>query len=578
MQYAMSVIVGRALPDVRDGLKPVQRRILYAMHDLGLHSSKPYRKCARVVGEVLGKFHPHGDAAVYAALVRMAQDFSMRQLLVAGHGNFGSIDNDPAAAMRYTECRLDGLSSDMLLADLESDTVDFLPTFDGVQEEPTVLPARFPNLLVNGSAGIAVGVATKIPPHNMSEVLGALKALVHNPNITIDELMDHVPAPDFPTGGEILSTSGVREAYMTGHGTVVMRGCAHIEESSRSKGKRRMNGAGAKPCIIITELPYKVSKAELVEGFVQLVENRTLEGVADVRDESDREGIRLVVEVKRGSEPQVVLNNLYKHSRLMTQFPCNMVALVNGAPKELNLKELLVHFVEFRSGVVERRARYHLEQSRDRLHLVVGFLAAMNDLDRVIKTIRASKDNADARKNLASAHNFSQAQAEGILGMSLRRLTSMEAEKLTSEERDLSMTISDLEDLLAKPERVQQEVIREASDLERKYRTKRRTTVIEDASWQLSELDIIPNTPSILVYSSRGFLKRVKPENFVARKRGGKGVYGARMHPDDSMAEILHVMAHDSILLFSRSGIVYCLQAYQIPVSSRTAAGTAITQ
>ncbi|GMH39770.1 hypothetical protein BSKO_07668 [Bryopsis sp. KO-2023] len=578
LAYAMSVVVGRALPDVRDGLKPVHRRILYAMHELGLVSSKPHKKCARVVGEVLGKFHPHGDSAVYDALVRMAQDFSMQAPLVSGHGNFGSIDNDPAAAMRYTECRLQSFSMDAFLEDLESNTVDFVPTFDGSMKEPSVLPSKIPNLLVNGSSGIAVGVATRIPPHNMTEIVGALKALIKNPKLSVEELLEFVPGPDFPTGGEILRTHGLREAYTQGRGSILMRAKATIEEDDDVSGnnkKRTKKRAGAS--IIITELPYQIFKSDLVETIANLVENHTLEGISDIRDESDREGIRIVVEVKKGAVPQVVLNNLFKQTKLQSSFPCNMVALVNGTPKSLNLKEFLEHFLKFRCQVVERRAKFDLKEAEARLHLVEGFLMAMKSLDSVITVIRKAKDAAEAKRTLQSEYDLSSKQVDGILGMSLRRLTSFEAVKLGKERDSLTKRVTGLNALLESPALILKEVDREASAIEKKHRNERRSVLVE-ATGVLSERDILPNDPNIVVFSKKGFIKRMKPDAFTVRNRGCVGVYGANLRQDDTMEEILHVMLHDRLLFFTESGLVYNLRAYQVPVASRTAIGRSITQ
>ncbi|BDA50481.1 DNA gyrase subunit A [Coccomyxa sp. Obi] len=589
LAYAMSVIVGRALPDVRDGLKPVHRRILFAMHDLGLLPTKPYRKCARVVGEVLGKYHPHGDSSVYDALVKMAQGFSMRAPLVAGHGNFGSLDNDPPAAMRYTECRLQAVSSAVMLADLGFDTVDFAPNFDNSQDEPRVLPARVPNLLVNGSSGIAVSIATKIPPHNLREVVAGLHALIDKPDITIAELMQHIPAPDFPTGGEILASGGIREAYEHGKGSIIVRGLAFIEgvdaDASTSaaaaapkRGKKGAREKVLKPSIVITELPYQTNKADFVAKIAALVEEQKLTGISDVRDESDRDGMRVVVEVKRGSSPEVVLNNLYKQTTLQSTFPVNSVALVDGTPQTLNLKELLTHFLEFRCQVIKRRARFDLKKAQARQHIVEGLLKALTDLDKVVATVRAAKDGAAASKELQSNFGLSVEQSDAVLSMALRRLTSLEATKLNDEAKQLAQMLAQLQSLLGSQELVLDTVKRESQEIADKFADSRRTAVRMDESGQLSVEDVIPNRPSLLVFSRKGYIKRMPTDLFSVQRRGGRGVSGARMREDDTVEEVAHVMDHDTVLFFSPDGICRALKAYQIPQSSRTAAGTPLTQ
>ncbi|KAK9917213.1 hypothetical protein WJX75_001927 [Coccomyxa subellipsoidea] len=592
LAYAMSVIVGRALPDVRDGLKPVHRRILFAMHDLGLLPTKPYRKCARVVGEVLGKYHPHGDSAVYEALVRMAQGFSMRAPLVSGHGNFGSLDNDPPAAMRYTECRLQAVSSAVMLADLAYDTVDFAPNFDNSQEEPRVLPARVPNLLVNGSSGIAVSIATKIPPHNLREVVAGLHALIDSPDITIAELMQHIPAPDFPTGGEILASGGIRDAYEQGKGSITVRGRAFIEGGEVVASTSAPAGAGAaakrakkgtrekvvKPSIIVTELPYQTNKADFVAKVAALVEEQKLTGISDVRDESDRDGMRVVVEVKRGSSPEVVLNNLYKQTTLQSNFSVNSVALVSGTPQTLNLKEFLTHFLEFRCQIIKRRARFDLRKAQARQHIVQGLLRALADLDKVVATVRAAKDGAAASKDLQQSFGLSPEQADAVLSMALRRLTSLEAGKLREEEATLAQTLAQLQSLLGSQQLVLDTVKRESQEIADKFGDSRRTAVRMDESGQLSVEDVIPNRASLLVFSRKGYIKRMPTDLFSVQGRGGRGVSGARMREDDTVEEVAHVMDHDTVLFFSPDGICRALKAYQIPQSSRTAAGTPLTQ
>ncbi|KAK9865144.1 hypothetical protein WJX84_006152 [Apatococcus fuscideae] len=579
LSYAMSVIVGRALPDVRDGLKPVHRRILFAMHDLGLAHNKPYRKCARVVGEVLGKYHPHGDTAVYDSLVRMAQPFTLRSPLVSGHGNFGSLDDDPPAAMRYTECRLQGLASAMLLADLGADTVDWAPNFDASQEEPVVLPAALPNLLLNGSSGIAVAIATKIPPHNMQEVVAALKALIKNPAISTSELMQHVPAPDFPTGGRIIDTGNMRAIYEEGRGSITVRGRAFVEEEGTSKkGSKRTPAASGKASIIITEMPYQTNKSSFVENVARMVNAGTLAGVADVRDESDRDGMRVVVELKRNVNAQVILANLHKHSGLQASFACNMVALVDGTPQLLGLKDALSHWLSFRCTVVERRAQYELRRSQKRLHLVQGYLAALKRLDEVVATIRAAQDGAEAGQQLQASFGLSEEQAEGVLNLSLRRLTSLESQRLEMERDELSARIADLEDLLRKRDRVLSLIDSEITALSKAHGNPRRTAVTRDEEVVVSEEELTPNKPSLVVISKRGYIKRMAPELFSVQHRGGRGKAGARLRDNDSIEEVMHVMDHDHILFFTSDGIVRSRRAFQLPQGSRTSGGTPITQ
>ncbi|KAK9837232.1 hypothetical protein WJX81_000248 [Elliptochloris bilobata] len=580
LAYAMSVIVGRALPDVRDGLKPVHRRILYAMHELGLLPTRPFRKCARVVGEVLGKYHPHGDSAVYDALVRLAQNFSMRAPLVSGHGNFGSLDADPPAAMRYTECRLQAFASAVLLADLEYDTVDMAPTFDGSQEEPLVLPARVPQLLVNGTSGIAVGIATRIPPHNLREVVTGLRALIADPDISIAALMALIPAPDFPTGGEIVATSGIAAAYETGRGGITVRGRAFIEEEQAGSGRRGARKvANGRPVIVITELPYQTNKAAFVADVARLVDEQKLIGISDVRDESDRDGMRVVVEVKRGSSASVVLNSLYKQTALQGRFPCNMVALVGGTPQTLTLKQFLQHFLDFRCEVIGRRARFDMAKAQRRQHLVEGLLHALSRLDAIVAAIRAAQDGPAAAAALRTDFGLSAEQAEAVLGMALRRLTSLEAGKLEAEAVVLAERITELQDLLARPERILATVDAEATELAEKFGDARRTSVCREAGEGLLTVeDVTPNTASLLVFSRRGYLKRMRADLFSPQLRGGRGVAGARLREGDGVDEVAPVMDHDTVLFFQPDGLCRSLKAHQIPEGSRTSAGTAIAQ
>lgn len=567
LAYAMSVIVGRALPDVRDGLKPVHRRILYSMHDLGLSSKKPFRKCARVVGEVLGKYHPHGDSAVYDALVRMAQDFSLRSPLINGHGNFGSLDADPPAAMRYTECKLTALSESMLLSDMDQSTVDFVDNFDASVQEPTVLPARLPHLLINGSQGIAVGMATKIPPHNLGEVVDALVALIRNPNATVQELMEHCPGPDFPTGGSILAADELLPVYQSGHGSLTLRGQARVEEMPSNRSM-----------IVITEVPYQANKATLVETIANMVNSKTLEGVSDIRDESDRTGVRVVIEIKRGSSPQIVLNNLYKYTALQQRFSCNFVGLVNQKPQDLNLRAFLQVFLTFRCDVVERRARCHLERAEQKHHLVEGLLAAMRSLDEVVETIRKAADSLSAGKALQSGYGLTAVQADAVLAMPLRRLTSLEGEKLEGEHRSLGAEIDVLQGILRSKERVLEIVEREALELKEQFGTPRRTRLESEAAKNLADVDVIPNEDALILLSEKGYVKRMAVGTFSPQRKGGTGKSGGKLKSNDTLSQFLSCRTHDTLLFFSDRGIAYSLGAHQIPEASRLASGHPIRQ
>ena len=570
LEYAMSVIVGRALPDARDGLKPVHRRILYAMHELGLTHDRPFRKCARVVGEVLGKYHPHGDTAVYDALVRMAQDFSMRAPLINGHGNFGSIDNDPPAAMRYTECRLQALTMAALLQDIESETVDFGDNFDGSQQEPLVMPARVPQLLLNGSSGIAVGMATNVPPHNLGELLNGVVALIQNPDITNLELMQYIPGPDFPTGGQILGTSGIREAYTTGRGSITMRGVAAIETIEQ-------RGRPDREAIIITELPYQTNKAAMIERIAEMVNERRLEGIVDIRDESDRDGMRIVIELRRDAYPRVVLNNLYKQTPLQANFGVNMLALVNGEPQILGLKECLQVFLDFRIETITRRTRYELRKAEERDHVLQGYLIALANLDAIISLIRHAADTVSAKQELIQTYQLSETQADAILQMQLRRLTALESEKIQQEHEDLQRKIADLQDILERRERILQMIETELSDLRSAHANPRRT-VIETIDGELGDIDLIANEQSIILLTEQGYIKRMPMSNFEAQSRATRGKSGTRMKEDDGVEHFLTCCDHDSVLFFSDRGTVYSVKAYQIPVSSRNARGVPIVQ
>ncbi len=568
LEYAMSVIVGRALPDARDGLKPVHRRILYAMHELGLTADRPFRKCARVVGEVLGKYHPHGDTAVYDALVRMAQDFSMRNPLINGHGNFGSVDNDPPAAMRYTECRLQALTMDAVLRDIEAETVDFADNFDGSQQEPTVLPARIPQLLLNGSSGIAVGMATNIPPHNLGELIDGVVALISNPEITDLELMQYIPGPDFPTGAQILGTAPIKEAYTTGRGSITMRGVANIETLE-------YKGRPDREAIIITELPFQTNKAALIERIAEMVNDHKLDGISDIRDESDRDGMRIVIELKRDAYPRVVLNNLYKQTPIQTNFGCNMLALVNGEPQLLSLKKFLTVFLDFRIESITRRTRYELRKAEERDRLLQGLLVALANLDAVIRLIRAAADSATAKQGLIEGFELTEFQADAILQMQLRRLTALEADKIHLEHDELTIKITDLKDILARRERILEIIQTEISEIKTTFATPRRT-LIEHGEGDLEDTDLIANEKSLILVTEQGYIKRMPVSTFETQSRATRGKKGTGMKEEDAIEHFLTCCDHDTILLFSDRGVVYTVKAYQIPTSSRTARGTAL--
>ncbi|GDX77638.1 DNA gyrase subunit A [Cyanobium sp.] len=570
MEYAMSVIVGRALPDARDGLKPVHRRILYAMYELGLTNDRPYRKCARVVGEVLGKYHPHGDTAVYDALVRMAQDFSMRMPLIDGHGNFGSVDNDPPAAMRYTESRLQALTTDALLEDIESETVDFIDNFDGSQQEPTVMPARIPQLLLNGSTGIAVGMATNIPPHNLTELIDGLLALIANPELEERALLAIIPGPDFPTGGQILGRRGIRETYTTGRGSVTMRGVANIE-TIEAKGRPDRDA------VIITELPYQTNKAALIERIAELVNDKKLEGIADIRDESDRDGMRIVIELRRDAYPQVVLNNLFKLTPLQNNFNAYMLALVKGEPILLTLRKLLEVFLDFRVETIERRTRYLLRKAEERDHILLGLLIALDNLDAIIALIRSAADTASARQGLMDQFGLSEVQADAILQMQLRRLTALEADKIRLEHEDLLAKITDYQDILARRERVFGLINEELHAIRSRYNSPRRTEIL-DLEGGLDDIDLIANERSVVLLTENGYLKRMPVSEFEATSRGTRGKAGTRSQGEEAVKLFISCNDHDALLLFSDRGVVYSVPAYRVPICSRTAKGTPIVQ
>ncbi|WP_269610907.1 DNA gyrase subunit A [Prochlorococcus marinus] len=570
LEYAMSVIVGRALPDSRDGLKPVHRRILYAMYELGLTSDRPYRKCARVVGEVLGKFHPHGDTAVYDALVRMAQDFSMQMPLIDGHGNFGSVDNDPPAAMRYTESRLQSLTTDSLLEDIESETVDFADNFDGSVQEPTVLPARIPQLLLNGSSGIAVGMATNIPPHNLVELIDGLMALIANPELEEIELMNIIKGPDFPTGGQILGRSGIKETYLSGRGSITMRGVAEIETIENP-------GRPDRDAVIITALPYQTNKAALIERIADMVNDKKLEGIADIRDESDRDGMRIVVELRRDSYPQVVLNNLFKLTPLQTNFSANMLALVDGEPVTLSLRKMLKVFLDFRVETIQKRTKYLLKKAESRDHILLGLLLALDQLDEIISLIRSASDSATAKSKLQELHGLTGIQSDAILQMQLRRLTALEADKIRLEHEELVEKIIDLKDILNKKERVFEITKIELNEIKDKYNTPRRTEIL-DLGGGLEDIDLIANERSVVLLTETGYLKRMPVNEFEATSRGTRGKAGTRSQGEEEVKKFISCKDHDSLLLFSDRGVAYALPAYRVPQCSRTAKGTPIVQ
>ncbi len=570
LEYAMSVIVGRALPDARDGLKPVHRRILYAMYELGLTPDRPFRKCARVVGEVLGKYHPHGDTAVYDALVRMAQDFSMRDPLINGHGNFGSVDNDPPAAMRYTECRLQSLATNSLLRDIEADTVDFIDNFDGSQQEPTVLPSRIPQLLLNGSSGIAVGMATNIPPHNLGELIDGTIALVQNPDLENGDLRRYIPGPDFPTGAQILGRSGIRDAYTSGRGSITMRGVCNIE-TVEARGRQD------REAIIVTQLPYQTNKAALIERIAELVNDKKIEGIADIRDESDRDGMRIVIELKRDAYPRVVLNNLYKQTPLQANFGANMLALVNGEPQLLTLKDFLTVFINFRVETIIRRTRYELRKAEERDHLLQGLLIALGNLDAVIRLIRGAADTATAKTVLVEEFGLSEVQADAILQMQLRRLTALEAEKIQAEHEELQVKIADLNDILARRERIDAIIIEELTQIKTLHASPRRTEIVQDDG-EIVDRDLIANEQAIILLTEQGYIKRMPANTFGTQNRATRGKAAAKIKEDDGVEHFISCCDHDQILFFSDRGVVYSINAYQIPVASRTARGMPIVQ
>ena len=564
LDYAMSVIVARAIPDVRDGLKPVQRRILVAMNDLGLASNRGYRKCAKICGDTSGNYHPHGEAVIYPTLVRLAQSFNMRYPLIDGQGNYGSVDGDPPAAMRYTEARLAKISEE-ILADLEKETVDFVANFDQTREEPVVLPSKIPNLLVNGASGIAVGMATNIPPHNLGEIIDAAVLLIEKPDTTLKEVMKHVPGPDFPTGGYISGSDGIVSAYKTGRGSFVMRAKAAIEQM----GKDREN-------IVITEIPYQVNKARLIERIAELVQNKKLDGISDVRDESDREGMRIVVEIKRGEEPKLILNNLFKYTQMQESFGMILLTIVGGQPRELGLLPLLKLFIDHRIEVVRRRTQFELRKAEEREHILLGFKKALEHLDDIIKLIRRSKSPKEAREGLIETWKFTDRQAQAILDLQLHRLTQLEREKIIEELKQIQALIAELKEILASEKKLKQVIVGELREVQKTYADPRRTQIV-GAVEEIKLEDLIADTDNAITVSHAGYIKRTQVDVYRHQSRGGKGRIGARTREEDFVEHLFIASAHSYILLFSSKGRVYWLKVYEIPEAAAATRGKAIT-
>lgn len=564
LEYAMSVIVARALPDVRDGLKPVQRRILYGMNELGVTPDKPYKKSARIVGDVMGKYHPHGDSSIYEGLVRMAQDFSYRYMLVDGHGNFGSVDGDGAAAMRYTEARMSKIAVEML-RDINKDTIDFQDNYDGTEKEPVVLPARFPNLLVNGATGIAVGMTTNIPPHNLSETISALHVLMDNPDATTADLMQALPGPDFPTGGVVMGKSGIRHAYETGRGTIVLRG--KVDVQTEKSGRER---------IVITEIPYMVNKAKMVERIADLVHEKKIDGIVTLRDESDRDGMRIVIDVRRDASASVILNNLYKLTPLQTGFSFNMVAIVNGAPKVLSLKQILQYYLDHQENVIRRRTQFDLRKAKAREHILEGLRIALDHIDEIITIIRSSETGDKAKVILMDKFKLSDKQSQAILDMRLVRLTGLEREKVESEYKDVEAAIADYTDILARPERGHQIIYNELLDIQKKFGDKRRTELLVGEVLSLEDEDLIEQEDVVITLSHNGYVKRLATSEFKAQNRGGRGIQGMNVHDDDFVERLISTSTHDVLLFFTNKGKVYRSKGYEIPEYGRTAKGIPI--
>lgn len=563
LEYAMSVIVARALPDVRDGLKPVHRRILYSMEELGVTNDKPYRKSARVVGDVLGKYHPHSDKAVYDAMVRLAQDFNTRYLLVDGHGNFGSVDGDGAAAMRYTEVRMTKLTHEMI-RDIEKETVNYSPNFDESLKEPDVLPSRFPNLLVNGSSGIAVGMATNLPPHNLTEVIDGLDYMIDNPDCSLEDLMQFIKGPDFPTGATIMGKGGIKDAYSTGRGLITLRAKAEIETTSRGRNR-----------IVVKEIPYQVNKAKLIQKIAELVRNKEIDGITDIRDESDRQGMRIVIELRKDANPKVTLNLLYKRTQMQTTFGVINLALVDGEPKTLTLKELMYYYLEHQKEIVTRRTIFDLKKAEARAHIVEGLLKALDYIDEIIKLIRGSKDDAEAREGLMNRFEFTEIQANAILSMQLRRLTGLEKDKLTAEYEDLIKRINRFNEILSSERLLMSIIKEELNEIKEKYGDERRTDIVLNEG-EIDVLNLIADESVVITITERGYIKRVNENTYKAQKRGGKGVKGLTTNVEDVVNDLYTLTTHDEVYFFTNLGKVYSLRAYEIPESGRTAKGTAI--
>lgn len=565
--YAMAVNVSRAIPDVRDGLKPVHRRILYSMHELGLYSDKAFRKCARIVGDCLGKYHPHGDSSVYDALVRLAQDFSINFPLVEGHGNFGSVDGDPAAAMRYTEARLSKLSSEML-RDLDKETVDFYPTFDDTGMQPTVLPSRFPNMLVNGSDGIAVGMATNIPPHNLGEVIDGVVAMIDKPDIEVDELMQYVPAPDFPTGALIMGRSGIKKAYRTGRGNITIRSRCEIEDYQ--------SGNQTRTRIVVTEIPYQVNKAKLIESIANLVKDKRIEGISDIREESDRDGMRIVIEIKKDANAQVVLNTLYKHTNLQISDGIIMLALVDGTPKILNLRECIFYYLEHQKEIITRRTRYELIKTEERAHILRGLVIAQAHINEVVRICRNAVDKADCVQKLTANFELDERQANAVAELRLYRLSHLEVDKLKEELAQLEAIIKDLKDILEHESRVYEIIKNDLLEIKRKYPSIRRTEIAIDFDGDIEDADLIPVEQVVVSMTHGGYVKRLPVAEYKAQHRGGTGITAHRPKEEDFVEQMFVCSSHDDILLFSNFGKVYKIKAYEIPEAQRTARGRAI--
>ena len=561
IDYAMSVIVGRALPDVRDGMKPVHRRILFGMDQLGTTPDKPYKKSARIVGEVMGKYHPHGDSSIYDAMVRMAQDFSMRYPLVDGHGNFGSIDGDSAAAQRYTEARMSPFSMEML-RDIDKDTVDFTPNFDGEEKEPVVLPSRYPNLLVNGSNGIAVGMATNIPPHNLGEVIDATVHMIDEPECTVDDLMNYVKGPDFPTGAQILGRAGIREAYRTGMGKIRVRAVTEIEESRRGRYQ-----------IVVSEIPYGVNKARMIEKMAELVKDKRIEGISDIRDESSREGMRIVIELKKDVNPQIILNKLYKHTSLQENFGCIMIALVDGEPKLLNLRDILEEYLKFQKEVITRRTKFDLKKAEARAHILEGYIIALDNIDEIIRIIRSSYN--DAQQKLMERFGLSEIQAKAILDMRLARLQGLEREKIENEYQEIRERIAYFKKILSDEHDLMNVIKEELLAVKEKWGDERRTKLVADVG-EIEDEDLVAEENVAITLTHLGYIKRVPMDNYKAQHRGGKGITGLTTRENDFVKDLIMTSTHDHLMFFTSLGKVYKLKAYQIPEASRTAKGTPV--